>query len=97
MSPLTPGPGPEDWRIDRANEERADIEKAVEQRAIRDQAKGVAYVSRKRRGADRVRRMLARGASPAASAEADVSDEQAWERERQRRNEYEQDRLDGRD
>ena len=94
MSPLTPGLGPEDWRLDQTVAEQQAIEKVLKERTLLDQAEGHGSVSRGRRVADRFRRILARGSPPARSAEADVSEGQAWERERERRSEYEHDRQD---
>jgi hypothetical protein len=93
---FTPGPY---WRQQEgeAAEKQQSIDEARDRRALLEHAKGDALVSSPRRVGDRLRRMFSRGASPATSVEPDLSEEQIWERERQRRHEYEQDRLNSED
>ena len=97
LEPTNPGLGPDDWRgrSEEAKEELREIEKVAEQRDILSQAKQADYVSHKPRVSDRIRRLFSRGGAPPDSGEPELSQEQVWERERQRRREYEQDRLDG--
>ena len=70
-----------------------DIERAAAQRDVLSGAKRSDYAPHRARLFDRIRRMFSRGAALAGSEEPEVSEEQVWERERQRRREYEQDRL----
>lgn len=93
MSYLGPSQGPDDWRGQKTDAELRDIERAAAQRDVLSQAKRSGYVPHRARLLDRIRRMFSRGAALAGSEEPDVSEEQVWERERQRRSEYEQDRL----
>jgi hypothetical protein len=92
MSYLGPSHGPDDWHGQKTNAERRDIERAAEQRDILSQAERSGYAPRRQRVSDRIRRMFSRGAAPSGSDDADLPEEQVWERERQRRREYEQDR-----
>lgn len=97
LEPTNPGLGPDDWRgrSEEAREELREIETVAEQRDILSQAKQADYVSHKPRVSDRIRRLFSRGGAPPDSGAPELSQEQVWERERQRRSEYEQDRLDG--
>ena len=79
-----------------AADKQESIDQARDRRALLEQANADAPVS-SRRVVDRLRRMISRGPSPAGSVEAAVSEEQVWERERQRSRDYEQDRLNGGD
>jgi hypothetical protein len=99
MSYPDPGLGPDAWRgrIEEAEEERRDIERAAQQRDILSQAKAADYITPRPRISDRIRRIFSRGAVPPDSGEPGPSQEQVWERERQRRREYEQDRSNSQD
>lgn len=80
---------PSDQAFKGAQERR---EKAIEQRAMLDEDdEGVSEVPRSRGMADRLRRVLRRGRSPARSLETGVSDGNVWEREREHRRESERD------
>ena len=97
LDPTNPGLGPDDWRgrTEEARQELRRIEQIAEQRDVLSQAKQVDYAAQKPRVSDRIRRLFSRGGAPPDSGEPELSQEQVWERERQRRLEYEQDRLDG--
>jgi hypothetical protein len=92
----TPGPF---WRQQEgeAAEKQESIDQARERRALLDRARADAPGSPGRGVVDRVRRMFSRGGAPPGPGEADLSEEQVWERERERRREYDQDRLNGGD
>ncbi len=83
MSYLPRSPLPSDQAFEGAQERR---DKAIEQQAMLDQDDaGVSEVRRSRGRADRLRRVFRRGTSSVRPPEADVSDEEVWERERQSR------------
>jgi hypothetical protein len=82
-------PLPSDQAFKGAQERR---EEAIEQRAMLDQNDaGVSEAPRNRGIADRLRRVLRRGRSPAPSSETGVSDGNVWEREREHRRASERD------
>jgi hypothetical protein len=64
-------------------------------RDVPSQAEQVDYFSPKPRVSDRSRRLFSRVGAPPDSGEPELSQEEVGERERQRRLEYEPDRLDG--
>jgi hypothetical protein len=93
MSFLPRSPLPSDQAFEGAQERR---EKAIEQGAMLDQNdEGVSEDPRNSGIAGRLRSVLRRGRSSTRPPEAEVSDEDVWERERHHRREHEQDRLDG--
>jgi hypothetical protein len=82
-------PLPSDQAFKGAQERR---EQAIEQRAMLDQDdEGVSEVRPGRGIADRLRRVLGRGRSPARSSETGVLDGNVWEREREHRRVSERD------
>lgn len=91
MSNLEDGPDLGDVGHVRAEEEREEQDKVMEQSARLAQASDTPHVPLARRIAERIRRAVSGGASP-EPAEPKVSDEEVWDRELQRRQEYEQDR-----
>ncbi len=93
MSYLGPSQGPDDWRGQKTNAELRDIERAAEHRDVLSQARRSDDAPQRQRVSDRIRRLFSRGAAPAGSADLELSEEQVWEREAQRRREYEQERV----
>ena len=92
MSNLEDGPDLGDAAQVRAEGEREDQEKVMEENARLSRASDVPHVPLTRRIAASIRRAI--GASP-EPAEPEISDEEVWSRERERRQEYEQDRAQG--
>jgi hypothetical protein len=92
MSYVGPSHGPDDWRGQSTKAGRTDIERAAGQRDILSEANRSDYAPRRQRVSDRIRRVFSRGAARSGSDDAALSEEQVWERERQRRLEYEHDR-----
>jgi hypothetical protein len=93
MSHLPPDPGP-GFAWNRAEDKEEEIEQVVEQEDRLDQAEG-ADVPRSRRLVDHLRSVFSGGASQEDSDEPEISTDEEWERERQRRSQYDQDRRDG--
>ena len=92
MSYLGPSQGPDDWRGQKTNAELRDIERAAEHRDVLSQARRSDDPPQRQRVSDRIRRLFSRAAAPAGSGDPELSVEQVWECERQRRREYEHDR-----
>lgn len=92
MSDMGPDPILGDPRFGRAEEELAAIDTARRENAIRDQARGEPYVPLARRAANRLRKVFSNGA-PFDTPARELTDEQVWAREEQRRLEAEQSRL----
>lgn len=102
MPGLGDGPNLNDWRHVWAEAEQGNLQKLREQNELRAQARGV-NDPRRTRLLVRLRRILGRAAMPPAIGadlshpgltQPELSQQQVWARELQRRREYERDRSD---